>query len=76
MAAYTCPMCRGPVRAKSRGNFAGILPGLILICAGVALTFFVPCFGWVAGPLLCLFALTMDGKRIWKCGNCGWWAPR
>jgi hypothetical protein len=70
-----CQQCSGEMKKKtvSSGNCAGLVLALIVFCVGVAITIaFLP-FGLIVGPLVCLFALFMGGKRskVWKCVKCG-----
>jgi hypothetical protein len=57
----------------SSGNCSGLILAVILILTGIAVFVLIPCFGWIIGPLVCLLALFMGGKRrkVWKCGSCG-----
>lgn len=70
-----CQTCGGSMKKKtiSSGNCAGLLLALVVFCVGVAITVAFMPFGLIVGPLLCLFALFMGGKRskVWKCVKCG-----
>lgn len=71
----TCQVCGGAMKKdkRSHGNLVGIVLALIVFCVGIAIFVFIPCFGWVIGPIVCVLALFMGGKRekIWKCTLCG-----
>ncbi|MCK9523850.1 MAG: hypothetical protein M0R76_12540 [Proteobacteria bacterium] len=70
-----CQQCRAPMRKEviSSGNCLGIVLALIVFSIGVAVTIGLPVFGWFIGPLICIGALFMGGKRtkVWKCIRCG-----
>ena len=71
-----CQHCGGQMRMRtiSSGNCGGIALASITFCAGVILFFIVPIIGWVLGPVICLCALFMGGRRrkVWKCDRCGY----
>ncbi len=71
----TCQQCGGKMRKTvvSSGNCSGLVLALIALCVGVIITFAIPVIGWVIGPLICIGALFMGGKRskVWKCTKCG-----
>ncbi len=72
--AFICRQCGGEMVKTiiSSGNCTGILLALVVLGVGITLTFVVPICGWIIGPLLCLVALGMGGKRrkVWKCEEC------
>jgi hypothetical protein len=74
MKTLTCQQCGGAMRRKkiSEGNCSGLAIAMIAFCIGVGL-FFIPVLGWVFGPLVCVCALFMGGRkrRVWKCKKCG-----
>lgn len=66
------------MKRRSVGNFTGMIWALILICIGVGVTI---AFWWtgialIAGPLIVLYGLTRGGKRVLKCGGCGYFVQR
>jgi len=71
----TCQQCGGTMKKTriSSGNCAGITLALVVLCIGLVVTFAFFPFGLLVGPLMCLFALFMGGKRskVWKCVKCG-----
>lgn len=70
-----CQACGGEMKKEviSSGNCGGIVLALIAFCLGVILFFFLPVVGWILGPIICIGALFMGGKRskVWKCRQCG-----
>lgn len=70
-----CQQCGGKMQKKtiSSGNCSGIVVAMIVFCVGILLTVMIPVVGWVLGPLVCIGALFMGGKRsrVWKCRSCG-----
>lgn len=70
-----CQQCGGQMKKDvvSSGNCAGIVLALIAFCAGILIACLIPVVGWVLGPLICIGALFMGGKRskVWKCTACG-----
>lgn len=70
-----CGYCGGTMRKKtvSKGNCAGAVKALIVLCIGVAVFILIPVVGWVVGPLICLYALFIGGttQKIWRCSQCG-----
>ncbi len=72
--AVACQNCGGRMRKAtvSKGFFRNMALFLVLFSVGVAVFIFIPCFGWVAGPLICLAAPFVGGtSRVWKCRHCG-----
>ena len=71
----TCQHCGGSMQKSvvSSGNCSGIVVALIVFCIGIVIFFVIPLVGWVIGPLVCIGALFMGGKRrnVWKCKACG-----
>jgi hypothetical protein len=63
------------MRATSRMvvSVSALAVPLLLLVAGFLVTFFVPGVGCAGGPLLCVLAIFMGGKRrkIWLCDKCG-----
>lgn len=57
----------------SSGNCAGIVFALIVFCIGIVIAIMIPVVGWVLGPIICIGALFIGGKRskVWKCTKCG-----
>lgn len=57
----------------SSGNCAGVVVALIVFCVGIAIAILIPVVGWILGPIICIGALFMGGKRskVWKCTKCG-----
>jgi hypothetical protein len=70
----TCQQCGGKMNKTvvSSGNCSGIVLALIAFCVGIIIAFAIPVIGWVIGPLICIGALFMGGKRnkVWKCAQC------
>ena len=75
-----CQQCGGAMQmtAISSGNCAGIVVALICLAAGIFIFFAIPVIGWVIGPVICVGALFMGGKKskVWKCRACGSVVPR
>jgi hypothetical protein len=73
--APACQQCGKEMRktALSSGNCSGLAVALLVFCAGVLVFFIIPFIGWVAGPIICILALFMGGKKrkVWKCRGCG-----
>ena len=71
-----CPQCDGSMKKATitGGVISGLIMALITFTFGVALFVCWPVFGWIIGGLLCLYALTMGGRRrkVWKCRECGY----
>ena len=71
----TCHQCGGSMTKTvvSSGNCSGLVLALIAFCVGILIFFALPIIGWVLGPIICLGALFMGGKRskVWKCIECG-----
>ncbi len=71
----TCQHCGSKMKKTvvSSGNCSGLVLALIAFCVGVVITVSIPVIGWVVGPLICIGALFMGGKRskVWKCTKCG-----
>jgi len=69
----TCSFCGSLLKAKvkSTGNVKGCLLALILLFTGLMICC-IPIFGWIIGPLICIYALFTGGKRrkVWVCTNC------
>jgi hypothetical protein len=70
-----CPYCKGQMKraSKGRGNVWGLLCALMMFAIGLVITILIPLLGWVVGPIICLYALTMGGnkKSFWRCVDCG-----
>jgi len=76
-----CNLCGGAMVKKtvSSGNVAGIALALLVLAAGLFLTFGgLFCGGPFIGIPLCILALFMGGKRskVLKCEKCGNTVPR
>jgi ribosomal protein L37AE/L43A len=71
----TCQQCGGVMKKTviSSGNCTGIVVALIVFCGGIVIAVAIPVIGWVIGPIICIGALFMGGKRskVWKCTKCG-----
>jgi hypothetical protein len=71
----SCQQCGGKMKKTeiSKGNCAGIVVALIVICVGIVIFFIIPVIGWVVGPAICIGALFMGGtkNKVWRCVNCG-----
>ncbi|PQO33170.1 hypothetical protein C5Y96_09935 [Blastopirellula marina] len=69
-----CPYCKGEMRrhSKGRGVIMGLLCALMVFCIGVAVFLLIPVIGWIAGPIICIYALGMGSNRksFWKCKQC------
>lgn len=69
-----CQLCGSAMRKTvvSSGNCAGIVVALIVFAVGIIIAVAIPVIGWVIGPLICIGALFMGGKRqkVWKCTQC------
>ena len=69
-----CQLCGGRMvrKVKSSGNCLGIALALIIFVVGIVIFFMIPVIGWVIGPLICLCALFIGGKRskVWQCVRC------
>lgn len=70
-----CQQCGGDMRKTviSSGNCAGIIVALLVFCAGILIAALLGPFGWIIGPIVCIGALFLGGKRskVWKCVKCG-----
>jgi len=70
-----CQQCGGSMKkvVVSSGNCSGIVIALIVFCVGIGIFFTIPVIGWAVGPVICIGALFMGGKRskVWKCVKCG-----
>lgn len=70
-----CQQCGASMKKTvvSSGNCAGIVIALMVFCVGVVIFLSIPVIGWIAGPIICIGALFMGGKRsnVWKCTKCG-----
>lgn len=70
-----CHLCGSPMRMKTRstGNAGGVALALITFVIGVIIFLAIPILGWVVGPIICLCALFMGGKRyrVLRCSGCG-----
>lgn len=71
-----CPRCNVSMKRLeySYGNVDGIALGLALVLAGIAAFFFVPCMGWLLGPVMVIYGLTRGGVRVrhYYCRECGY----
>jgi hypothetical protein len=59
---------------RSALGFSGIALALALIAAGVGAIGFLPGFGFVVGPVLCVLGVVYGGlkrERVWRCQKCG-----
>ncbi|MCF7837980.1 MAG: hypothetical protein K9N49_05060 [Candidatus Marinimicrobia bacterium] len=69
-----CQQCGGAMKKTvvSSGNCAGIVVALIVFCVGIVIAVAIPVIGWIIGPIICIGALFMGGKRskVWKCTKC------
>lgn len=78
--AAPCRYCGGEAvkDVRSSGNAGGLAMALLVLCLGVLVFVLVPVVGWVAGPVICLLALFMGGKRekVWRCRSCRAYWPR
>lgn len=70
-----CQQCGGEMTKTiiSSGNCAGLTVALLVFCAGVFITAVLGPLGWVVGPIICIGALFLGGKRskCLKCASCG-----
>jgi len=71
----SCQQCGGAKKKTvvSSGNCAGVVVALIVFCAGIVIAVAIPVIGWIIGPIICIGALFMGGKKskVWKCTKCG-----
>jgi len=69
-----CPHCNSTtiVRKKCAPSGSTQVVTLLMVLFGVAVTILIPILGWIAGPIIILVALLIDGKRrkILQCTNC------
>ena len=69
-----CQLCGASMRKTvvSSGNCAGVVVALIVFAVGIIIAVTIPIIGWVIGPIICIGALFMGGKRqkVWKCTKC------
>lgn len=76
----SCQQCGDAMKKTSisSGNCIGLLLALIVLFGGIFVFIFIPVIGWVIGPLMCLVALFMGGKRrrVWRCRGCGYFFER
>ena len=70
-----CQQCGAAMHKTvvSSGNCAGVVVALIVLAAGIFIVVAIPVIGWIIGPIICIGALFMGGKRqkVWKCTKCG-----
>ena len=70
-----CQQCGGNMKKTvvSSGNCAGIIVALLVFCAGILIAVLLAPLGWIIGPIICVGALFLGGKRskVWKCVKCG-----
>jgi hypothetical protein len=71
-----CLRCGGRMQSTTRSaaGVAGVAITAALIVAGVLAIGFLPGFGFVVGPVLCVLGLVYIGtqrQRVWRCERCG-----
>jgi hypothetical protein len=72
-----CQHCGGqmfPDTIAAGGGCVGWMGAALVLLAGVAVFFLIPVVGWIAGPIICLFAFFVgwsQRSKVWRCGKCG-----
>ena len=59
---------------RSALGLSGVAITVALIAAGVLATCYLPGFGFVVGPVLCVLGVVYIGtqrQRVWRCEKCG-----
>ena len=69
-----CPYCgsRAVKRRKIAPSGGTQIVTLLMILFGITITILIPILGWIAGPMIILVALLIDGKRrkVLQCRDC------
>lgn len=75
-----CQQCGGAMQRATakRNEAAGCVLAILVFLAGVVIFFLIPVIGWVAGALLCIFAILIPfhSDRVWRCTDCRAIVPR
>ena len=78
-AELKCQQCGGEMKKtkKAERNMALQLLGVVLFLIGIGLLFVIP-IGTIVGLILMIASarLGYSKKKVWKCGNCGYFFER